>query len=100
MGIMGASSTPKYKFYIIEEDGQVFTGAGTLMGLWGSADGANMDLTLHDSTEANNELCDIHVANGSTNMLDFTNFGGIGFATGLYADITGNNAEAFIWVDG
>jgi len=94
------SGVPLYKYYKVEEDGQVFTGPCRIMGFLVSADQAASDVHLHDSTSANNEVIDGHATQGLSYMIDLTPFGGVACAVGVYADIDGAGAEAFIWIDG
>jgi hypothetical protein len=83
----------------IDADVQVMTGQGKLWGMLVVGGSAATTISLYDNTSATGDP----IMNGSapvntvSPMVDFIDFGGIPFNTGLYADITTTAGSVFVW---
>lgn len=95
---MSVDAVPLYKKISVETSAAIVTGAGSVMYvlLVGHANVA--DIQLHDSATNNNEIIEIHSPKEDIRILDLQVLGGIPFETGLYAEISGVGAHAWVWV--
>ena len=95
---MSVDAVPLYKKISVETSAAIVTGAGSVMYvlLVGHANVA--DIQLHDSATNNNEIIEIHSPKEDIRILNLQEVGGIPFETGLYAEISGVGAHAWVWV--
>jgi len=105
---MSVPTVPLFNMTRVAADAQIVTGAGKRVmriDLYATTDAAS--LALYDNTSATGTpvyvavapFTDTDASAAQTLSVDFTSVGGILFPnTGIYADITGTSAVAYVWI--
>ena len=95
---MSVDAVPLYKKISVETSAAIVTGAGSIMYILLVGHANACDLQLHDRATNNNEIIEVHSPKEDIRILNLQEVGGIPFETGLYAEISGVGAHAWVWV--
>lgn len=74
---------------------------GTIMALLLVAPTNDADILLYDDVDSahGTVLLQASALNGTSAFIDLSGLGGVKAGTGIYADITGTNAIAYVWFE-
>ncbi len=89
----------KYNITRLAATGVIVANATNMWGVVLTAPTNDADLKIYDDPDSANGtvLLDVSVLNGSSVMINLTDFGGRGAAQGLWGVLTGTNAIAYVW---
>ena len=93
-------SLPGAKLVRVTSDAAAWTGGTVLYAvyLFGGTNATSVQLT-DDATGAGTNVFEVNTVANQGAFVDLSELGGIAFpTTGIYADITGTNAVAYLWI--
>lgn len=89
---------PKHNLTRVSASGAVASAAARVFGilLMGGSAASSLKLT-DDANGSGTAVINVKALTNDATFFDFTPFGGIAFATAVYATLAGAAAEAYVW---